>query len=283
MTLVELLEEDRARLISDLMNRPELEQAEETLEKEADRLLYRYSEAEKLEIRSRAASDMMQVCRMGLPLIDTVGESVVWTAEDGRGKKSFLLPAVLSAAGAAVMIFFFAGGRMPDGFGVFQKLMMCAGLILLFVGAFLLGRQTGGGRAAERRARQKVENRIDAGNAYRKLRGVMQIIDRNIERAPAGAGEAAGEYLLSGPVSEGEIALYAGLLEALYSHDGDTALDKLEDIRYFLHRNNIEAVDYDTANREWFDVMPSEKRATIRPALVSGGELLRKGLAAGGM
>ena len=282
MTLVELLEEDRERLLSDLANQPGLEQAEETLEKEADRLLYRYSETEKQEGRSRAASDMMQVCRMSLPLIDTVGGSVVWTAEDGSRRKTVLLPAVLCAAGAAVMVFLFAGGGMPEGFGLLQKIMMCAGLILLFAGAFLLGRQTGSSRDDARRARQKVENRIDAGNAYRKFRGVMQVIDQTIERVPAGEA-AAGEYRISGPVSEGEIALYAGLLEALYSRDGDTALDKLEDIRYFLHRNNIEAVDYDTASRDWFDVMPSEKRATIRPALVSGGELLKKGLAAGGM
>ena len=85
-----------------------------------------------------------------------------------------------------------------------------------------------------------------------------------------------------GDISESELALYAELLEAMYSRDGKAALDKLEDITYFLHRNRIEAPDYTEQNREWFDVMPSTSAATIRPALVRDGKLLKKGLAAGG-
>ena len=57
-------------------------------------------------------------------------------------------------------------------------------------------------------------------------------------------------------------------------------LDKLADVKYYLHRHDIEAVDYSEKTESYFDVMPSSRPGTLRPALVRNGKLLKKGLAA---
>ena len=276
MTMVELLEDDREKLIGDLESAPQPDRALAVLEKETDRLLYRYNETEKYEVSTAAAADMMQVCRMGLPFVDSVGENVVWTAGESKKKSPILIPVVLFSAGAALLLlsFFDMQGAIDNLWGVFA----CAAFI---AGAFLLGKENTKKAPADT-SRQKVENLIDAKSIYRTFRGMMQIVDQNISRAVSRASLTDGAAPKDGDISESELALYAELLEAMYSRDGEAALDKLEDIRYFLHRNRIEAADYTEQNREWFDVMPSTSAATIRPALVRDGKLLKKGLAAGG-
>jgi hypothetical protein len=71
-------------------------------------------------------------------------------------------------------------------------------------------------------------------------------------------------------------------MAASYSGDPEYALEKIEQIKYFLHRQQIEVVDYSKENEKYFDLMPGIKAATIRPAMVAQGGLLRKGLASTG-
>ena len=47
-------------------------------------------------------------------------------------------------------------------------------------------------------------------------------------------------------------------------------------------RQQIEVVDYSKENEKYFDLMPGSKAATIRPAMVAQGGLLKKGLASTG-
>ena len=276
MTMVELLEDDRDRLIGELESAPQPDRALAIMEKETDRLLYRYNESEKYEVSTAAAADMMQVCRMGLPFVDSIGDNVVWTAGESKKSPPILISVGLFSAGAAFLLlsFFDLKGAIDNLWGVFA-------CIAFITGAFLLGREK---QAAVRpdTSRQKVENLIDAKSIYRTFKGMMQIVDQNISRAVSRASTTSGTLSAGDEISEGELSLYAELLEAMYSRDGEAALDKMEDIRYFLHRNHIEVVDYTGNNREWFDVMPSISAATIRPALTCDGKLLKKGLAAGG-
>ena len=83
-------------------------------------------------------------------------------------------------------------------------------------------------------------------------------------------------------MSAAERDLYAGLLEALYSRDGAFALDELQEVRVFLRTRGVEPVDYTDEHRAWFDVLPAKTAGTLRPALVSDGKVLKKGLAARG-
>jgi hypothetical protein len=83
-------------------------------------------------------------------------------------------------------------------------------------------------------------------------------------------------------VTPSELELFSDLLTAAYSGDAEYALEKIEQIKYFLHRQQIEVVDYSKENEKYFDLMPVSKAATIRPALVAQGGLLKKGLASSG-
>ena len=52
--------------------------------------------------------------------------------------------------------------------------------------------------------------------------------------------------------------------------------------QYAANKQQIDAVDYSEANKQYFDLMPGKQGGTIRPALVSDGKLLKKGLASSG-
>lgn len=85
-----------------------------------------------------------------------------------------------------------------------------------------------------------------------------------------------------GGLPKEELELYAGLLEAHASRDAEYALEKLSDVRYYLHQKDVDVVDYSADHESWFDLLPAEEAGTIRPALAKGGKLLVKGLAAEG-
>ena len=80
-------------------------------------------------------------------------------------------------------------------------------------------------------------------------------------------------------LAEKDLSLMGELLEASYSRDGEYALDKLNQLKFRLHQEGIETVDYSPENENWFDRLPSSQSTTIRPALVFNGQLLKKGLA----
>ena len=79
-----------------------------------------------------------------------------------------------------------------------------------------------------------------------------------------------------------EIELFSDLMAASYSGDPEYALEKIEEIKYYLHRQQIEVVDYSEDTAQYFDMMPGARGGTIRPALVADGALLKKGLASTG-
>ena len=82
--------------------------------------------------------------------------------------------------------------------------------------------------------------------------------------------------------SSSELDLFSDLLAAAYSKDPDFALEKIDEIKYYLHKQQIEVVDYNTETAQYFDMMPGLHAGTIRPAMVAEGKLLRKGVASAG-
>ena len=86
-----------------------------------------------------------------------------------------------------------------------------------------------------------------------------------------------------GALSPEAVILYSDLLEAVYSGDGEYALERAAQVKHFLHSMQVEVVDCNEETKLWFDHMPAKRAGTIRPALVRGGKVLRKGIAAGGL
>ena len=60
----------------------------------------------------------------------------------------------------------------------------------------------------------------------------------------------------------------------------NNAHEMAESIRFYLHSARIEAVDYEKGRENWFEFLPASRSGTIRPALVSNGKLVKKGMAA---
>ena len=61
--------------------------------------------------------------------------------------------------------------------------------------------------------------------------------------------------------------------------DDASALETISAVRYYLHRKQVDTVDYGGGKREWFELLPGRQGMTLRPALTRDGALIRKGLA----
>ena len=110
---------------------------------------------------------------------------------------------------------------------------------------------------------------------------LVMLVDGRMEELQGRAGkQALGDKTASGILETEEQSMLSRLLELLYGRKEDPqAAEMIGEIRYYLHRKRIEAVDYTPEHGNWFDVMPSSARETLRPALVQEGVLLAKGLA----
>ena len=292
MKMTDLLEKDKDKLLTELAAAGSADKAVRVLENEVDKLLLKHNEHCESDRERESAAYMMQAVRLSLPLIDSNGAIKVW--ERGRGdsdeggsfKVSFLILAIL---GLALCVF---------GFGpmVLESCMSAAdnarndvimrggatvvGLVCLYFAGYMYSRPKKAGKKEH-----QVDIRVDADKIYRSFRTVILSVDQSLEEIAAAerwskrdqAGSIDGRT-----VTASELDLFSDLLAAAYSGDPEFALEKIEQIKYFLHKQQIEVVDYNSDTAKYFDLMPGVNAATIRPALVAQGGLLKKGLASTG-
>lgn len=293
MKMTDLLEKDRDSLITELAAAGTADKAVRVLENEMDKLLLRHNEQCESDRERESAAYMMQAVRLSLPLIDSNGAVKVWERgggpvdEGGSFKISFL---VLFILGLALCVFGF-GPMFFDSYiaaeanvrndVILHGSATVVGLICLYFSGYMYSRPKQAGRKKE----HQVEIRVDADKIYRNFRTAILSIDQSLEEISAAerwskrdqAGSIDGRT-----VTSSELDLFSDLLAAAYSGDAEYALEKIEQIKYFLHKQQIEVVDYGSETAKYFDLMPGAKAATIRPALVAQGGLLRKGLASTG-
>ncbi len=293
MKMTELLEKDKDKLLTELSAAASAEKAIKVLENEIDKLLLKHNEQCETDRERESAAYMMQAVRLSLPLIDSNGKIKVWESghrsdEDTGGsfKPSFL---ILLIVGLALCVFGF-GPLMMDAYTAAaanardQVLLhggaTVVGLIALYFSGYMYSRPKKAGKKE-----YQVDIRIDADRIYRNFRTTILSVDQSLEEIRAAerwqAREKAGT-IEGRTVSQSELDLFSDLLAAAYSGDPEYALEKVEQIKYFLHRQQIEVVDYSKENEKYFDLMPGSKMATIRPAMVAQGGLLKKGLASNG-
>ncbi|MBQ3370306.1 MAG: hypothetical protein IJG48_04700 [Mogibacterium sp.] len=291
--MTELLEKDKDKLLTELSAAASAEKAIKVLENEIDKLLLKHNEQCETDRERESAAYMMQAVRLSLPLIDSNGKIKVWESghrsdEDTGGsfKPSFL---ILLIVGLALCVFGF-GPLMMDAYTAAaanardQVLLhggaTVVGLIALYFSGYMYSRPKKAGKKE-----YQVDIRIDADRIYRNFRTTILSVDQSLEEIRAAerwqAREKAGT-IEGRTVSQSELDLFSDLLAAAYSGDPEYALEKVEQIKYFLHRQQIEVVDYSKENEKYFDLMPGSKMATIRPAMVAQGGLLKKGLASNG-
>ena len=293
MKLTDILEKDKDKLLTELSAAGTAEKAVRVLENEMDRLLLKHNEQCESDRERESAAYMLQAVRLSLPLIDSNGQIKVWESghksdEDTGGsfKPSFL---ILLIIGLALCIFGF-GPLMMDAYlaaaenardqVILHGGATLIGLIALYFSGYMYSRPKSTGKKE-----YQVDIRVDANRIYRSFRTAILSVDQSLEEIGASerwkAREKAGT-IEGRAVTNSELDLFSDLLAAAYSGDPEYALEKVEQIKFFLHRQQIEVVDYSKENEKYFDLMPGSKASTIRPALVAQGGLLRKGLASSG-
>ncbi len=290
MRLQEYLENDRERLLASLQQAGTAERVIPVIESELDRLLYQYNEGCSSDHERRCASRMLQTARMSASFLDCIGETKIW--EQGgklltEEKKKVRLPSILLliagiALPIAAVIVMTGSDEALRQVMTTPMIAVCfaAGLIFLFLSGLFFTKKKS---AVYSDKQLKAENRIDPNRIYQSLRSVLLIVDRNISEAMSlqRLEERQREEAKEEPQDNDALNLYSDLLEAARSKDGEYALDQLEKLSFYLHQKGIEILEFSEENRSWFDVIPGERKETIRPALVKDGHLLKKGIVSG--
>ena len=128
----------------------------------------------------------------------------------------------------------------------------------------------------------------DPEKIYRHMQHAVMLMDhtldevRNEERLEVKRrlenGGAAQDTSQNAPDQDG-IELMAQLLESAYAdRESPSAAQTIADIRFYLHTKEIEVADYRQDIADAFDRMPAARTETIRPALLTGGRILKQGL-----
>ena len=290
MNLQELLEKDRERIIASLSQAKTTDHAIPIIESEYDRLLYQYNEECESDYQRRCAAMILRTARMGVPMIDCVKETKIWqhsspsVKDEKRSNK--MLPAILLAVSLILCVFavIVLAGVQQSADKIMETpaiaIVLILGMIGLVFSGVLFSRKP---KSVTSENEFHAENRIDAEKIYHIMRQVTLIADQNIQ-------EALSSQLLEQRESASEnahfsdsndLSLYSDLLEAQRSKNSEYAMDQLSKLPFYLHQKGIEMVEYSDENRFWFDVIPGEKKETIRPALVQDGILLKKGIVSG--
>lgn len=286
-TLMALVETDREALMATLRQDRSPAAAQQALEKVLDRALMRYTEATPDDTVRQAAQLIVRTMKSSLPLIDAVGESRRWSRTEGEAPKKDMKPSTLgflAIAGvlelATLMGLTLAGGRMTGPIVLIEALIPAA---LAIGAAYWAGLKQGRPEksAGSAQADTHEEFLIDVDKLWRDLHGMILIADDLLERTRA--ENQAGLLLQSAPdavLDRRETDLFSNLLESAYAQSNPDAQEMTEAMRFYLHGQGIEVVDCAPGREQWFEFLPADRAGTLRPALISGDRVVKKGLAA---
>ena len=290
LSLAALLDDDREMIVSNLNRDRSPDAAQSTLEKAVDRVMYRYTEAaDSAELRD-SAQHILQAVKNALPMIGAVGEARTWKKELPKPGKQKLYMGVWAVALLAIGVLLVAasvigvmiGGHMGGVLSFVKALLPTAlGCAALFLSGSLAGRPKKAKPAQEEDVR--TEFLVDAEKAYHILRGAMLLADGQLERIRQEQAVLAQQRAAANPagnIGGAELELCAELLEAACASKDESAKESATAIRFYLHNLRIDAVDWAEGRENWFELLPADRPGTLRPALVSGGRLLKKGMAA---
>ena len=295
MEMKQILDQERESILSQLSDAGTADKAQDVMTRSLDRLLFRYQEECEQPHLKAAAFHMIQTAKASLSLADSAGEPEIWErdnpdADFGKpsGKQKvkkyvttvgmILLVAALALVGSGIgYLLHFHMELLQDGSWEWPAGLAGCGVVLLFLAGFFFRRPK---KAVKKETR--VVNKCDPDKLYRSLQLMVLTIDAQLAEADEEekAAERKRQAEAGAVLPQEEVDLYSALLEAAYSRDGEYALERMEDLQYYLHKKQVEVVDYSREKDSWFEKMPAAKSGTIRPALAYGGTLLKKGLAA---
>lgn len=290
LSLAALLDDDREMIVANLNRDRSLPAAQAALEKAVDRVMYRYTEAADSDVLRDGAQHILQAIKNALPMIDAVGEAREWkkaaAKPEKRGLRLTLWPALLMVFGAllvlASVLAVMLSGRLTGALTFVKALLPVAlGCAALFWAGALAAKPKKAKNKEDEAVR--TEYLVDVEKAFHILRGAMLLADGQLDRIREEAAVAAQEQASAKPagdVSGEALDLFSELLEAAYAAGDAGAKESISAIRFYLHNAGIDVIDYDEGREAWFEFLPADRPGTLRPALLAGGRLLKKGMAA---
>ena len=292
LKLQDILESDKEMILENIAADPSPAAVVNVLDRELDRMLYRYAEGCPDENAVSAAGNMIKSIKNSLPFMEAVDDVKEWrlTGEAAETKRK-LMPAgiiltILGLASAAASFFLQLSRTSESASGSLLNtaLPLAAGTVLIFLGGLLIlkPREKKKNKLQDR----KLEFRVNPEEAYRVLKGVMLAADKSLEDLKETARLEKEKTLMASGGSElkpEETELFSSLLESLYTRknmENNAETDEMiSGIRYYLYRKNVEIVNYSREQAGSFELLPGKITGTLRPALLANGRLLKKGLA----
>ena len=254
----------------------------------AGRMLIQYTQECSDPAAARQAGYLINAARSVFPAIDCTGQIRVWersgTQDENRKRPLFFW--ICSVCGLLLLLAGLLAGAVSAE-GLSRMIMIlgagaCGGGLLFLAGMHFHGP---GGTVPGKEKDYLTRQDFDAGKLLGSLRLLAVCADQSLEEFSAASLSAGPDSGVGqgGDLSDREdiLTLCSGLLEAAASGDGQYALDEIGQVKYFLHRHQIETALYTPEHRAWFEAVPAAETTTLRPALIRAedGRLLRKGLA----
>ena len=292
LKLQDILESDKEMILENIAADPSPAAAVNVLDRELDRMLYRYAEGCPDENVVTAAGNMIKSVKNSLPFLEAVDDVKEWKlaldAEENK-RKFRLAGIILTILGlaAAAASFFLQLSRTSESASVSllnTALPLFAGAVMIFLGGLFMLKPS-----QQKKSRQedtKLEFRVNPEEAYRVLKGIMLAADKSLEDMKETARLEKEKALIASGGSDlkpEEAELFSSLLESLYTRKNTESSAETDEmisgIRYYLYRKNVEIVNYSREQASSFELLPGKKTGTLRPALTANGRLLKKGLA----
>lgn len=304
MTFQGIFEQNREHLMS-AVSGTDTVSVIRVLNSELDRMLYTFNDQEESARVREAASSMIQTAKAACSLVDSAGETNIYGRID-YGKTAparkmsklgglLLLVGLVGALVTVVGIQMLANSAAKGSAGLPPRYLLAVIPLLTIIASFFAGMLSRKKETSHEALH--AETKIDASKLYNYLLSVILVIDKCLEDVRNSDKQAERERTREqvSAMDPAELELLSQLLEDAYGRRGGDgqAEEEISQIRFYLHRKNIDVVDWtqdvrkqrgkeETGaldNRGWFDMIPAYKSGTIRPALVADGKLLKKGMA----
>ena len=292
LKLQDILESDKEMILENIAADPSPAAVVNVLDRELDRMLYRYAEGCPDENVVSAAGNMIKSIKNSLPFMEAVDDVKEWTlagdAEENKRKPKLagIILTILGLAAAAAS-FFLQLSRTSETASVSilnTALPLAAGAVLIFLGGLFILKPRK--QVKNKPEDRKLEFRVTPEKTYRVLKGIMLAADKSLEDMKETARLEKEKALAASGGSDlnpEEAELFSSLLESLYTRkntENSAETDEMiSGIRYYLYGKNVEIVNYSREQAGSFELLPGKKTGTLRPALLANGRLLKKGLA----
>ncbi|MBR4462566.1 MAG: hypothetical protein IKS51_08315 [Erysipelotrichaceae bacterium] len=287
-TMQALLERDKERFLNNMAAAKSSAESVATVEEQLSRILSAYNEKEESERVRNTAVYLTEALTSNAGFLNCDGESTIWSKSQYRPgiskpKRSvwfgiFLFLGILALAGAGAELIYLTDSFPPSNEMIIGLAVAAAAAFFLFLSGIFSAR-----KKEENKQELYAETIPDGEKTYHILLNSVLTMDRILEQVRNEELLEEKKALMEEKdrLKKEDVQLLSDLLESAYGEDNEYSKQIVSEIRFYLHRKNIDVVDYDGSNRTYFELMPSESAGTIRPALVIAGTVLRKGLAAG--